>query len=393
MPRLDRRLTKDEVAKLSRTVGSHPVGESLYLLVRGAGKAYWVFRFFDPVRKRYSSQSFGLYSEVSLSEARRRREDANVARRNGGATETAEAPRNRPQAVAGKSFKEARDAYLDHNYRSGMWTAKSYERICTLLGYAAALDNIPCNQITTAQVADVLRPHWSGPANKGAKMRGHIEGVLTGNTGTDPNPATWDLLKHADHKLALKAPETQSHPSMPANEIPQFVRRLDMARVADRCVLFTILTGVRRKEAKGALWSEFDLPNKRWLVPGSRMKSRRDHFVPLSDAAIRCLGKPGAPDDFVFKGIRGNDALNLKKKFGVPYDLHGFRASLETWAEEQGYRTNVIKAVGAHGKEDDNGRALGKHDTAYMRATFYDDRRKLHDAWANHVTGITGSDA
>lgn len=386
MPRLSRPLIKDEVAKLSRTVGSHAVGGSLYLLVRGPGKAYWVHRYYDAERRRYSSQGFGSYPETTLAQARKARENAVVARRNG----ATEAPRNRPQAVGGKTFKEAATAYLDHN--SSLWTAASFARNKALLRFAASLNDVPCNQITTGMIADVLRPIWSGPTNnRGSKLRSVIERVLTGKT--DPNPATWTLLSLPDYKLALKSPETKSLEAMPAAEVPEFVRRLDMGNVKHRATLFVLLTGVRRDEAKDARWSEFDLPHKRWLVPAARMKTRKDHFVPLSDAAIQCLGKPGAPTDFVFVGIRGNDALNLKERFGVPYTLHGFRTSLASWAEEAGYRTNVVQAVLAHRKKSDDGKALGNQDTAYMRATFFDERRALHDAWANHVTGTTGSGA
>jgi hypothetical protein len=42
MPRLSRPLNRDEVADLYRKgePGSYPVGDSLFLLIRGPGKAY-----------------------------------------------------------------------------------------------------------------------------------------------------------------------------------------------------------------------------------------------------------------------------------------------------------------------------------------------------------------
>jgi hypothetical protein len=46
------------------------------------------------------------------------------------------------------------------------------------------------------------------------------------------------------------------------------------------------------------------------------MKERRDHFVPLSNAAIAVLGTHGKPEDFVF-ARRGHDALSLQKLFGL----------------------------------------------------------------------------
>jgi integrase len=179
---------------------------------------------------------------------------------------------------------------------------------------------------------------------------------------------------------------------MPASEIPVFVKRLDMVRTADRAILFVILTGVRKSEATGATWKEFDLPNKRWLIPAARMqKNKKDHFVPLTDAAIACLGEPGEPNAFVFpskSGTKlGSDATRFVYRFGLPFDLHGFRTSLGSWAEENGFRTNVIQLALAHRKKSDDGRALGSQDTAYMRATLFDERRALHEAWAAFVIG------
>ena len=386
--RLPTPLNKDRVDQLYRQAkpGSHPVGGSLYLLIRGPGRAYWVHRF----RRRdntYSSQGFGPYPKVTLTQARKKLEAANVKRRNGG-----EATDNRPEGATGKLFSVARDEYLDHN--ASLWGARTRDRSRYLLEtYAKPLDGVPVASITTQQVADVLRPIWTGPDNnRGGKLRGLIEGVINGYT--DPNPATWGALKVPAYKLELKRAETTGHPDMPAAEVPAFVKRLDMKNVADRAILFVVLTGVRKSEATGATWKEFDLANKRWLIPAARMqKNKKDHFVPLTDAAIACLREPGEPNAFVFpskSGTKlGNDATRLSHRFGLKYDLHGFRSTFASWAEENGYRTNVIQLALAHRKKSDDGKALGNQDTAYMRNTLFDERRNLHDAWAAFVKSGT----
>jgi integrase len=265
--------------------------------------------------------------------------------------------------LASPSRKWRRTYLNDH---ADEWGVSHRARNRALLGYASSLANTPVTRITTQQIADVLRPIWSGPTNRGGKLRSLIERILTGKV--ERNPATWDLLSLPEYKLALKAPETKSHAAMPAADVPAFVKRLDITKVADRAILFTILTGIRRNEATGATWREFDLAAKRWLVPAARMKTKKDHFVPLSDAAIACLGERGADDALVFSGAQGHDALRLGKRFGLKYDLHGFRSTLASWAEEQGYRTNVIQMALAHRKKSDDGRALGSQDTPYMRA-------------------------
>lgn len=387
------RLTPSRVAELMRSGAPCKVadGNSLYLVVQGPGRGYWVHQYRDGSRlskngkPAFCSHGLGSAAEVSPAQARRKREEFAVGRRNGSDT-----PGIRPQAAKGESFAEVAEAFLNHN--SSLWGARQLARNRTLLRlYCGPLNQVPINRITTAQIADLLKandkdgmPIWTGPgANRGGKLRGLIENIINGHA--NPNPATWQALKIPKYQLQLKRVEGEGHAAMPAADVPAFIKRLDMKKVEDRAILFVILTGVRRSEALGATWKEFNLAGKAWLIPAVRMKNKKDHIVALTDAVIACLGEPGEPDAFVFGSRRGtmlgHNAL-LLSRFGLDYDLHGFRSTLASWAEESGYRTNVIQMALAHRKKTDNGRALGSQDSAYMRATLFDERRILHDAWS-----------
>jgi integrase len=59
--------------------------------------------------------------------------------------------------------------------------------------------------------------------------------------------------------------------------------------VAARALEFTILTAARTGEVVGARWSEIDLETRTWVIPAARMKSRREHRVPLSPRAVELL--------------------------------------------------------------------------------------------------------
>jgi integrase len=63
----------------------------------------------------------------------------------------------------------------------------------------------------------------------------------------------------------------------------------EVAGIASRALEFTILTAARTNEVIQAEWSELDLDMKTWVVPAERMKSKRVHRVPLSDAAVSAL--------------------------------------------------------------------------------------------------------
>jgi len=59
--------------------------------------------------------------------------------------------------------------------------------------------------------------------------------------------------------------------------------------IAEKALQFLILTAARTGEVLGARWSEINLAEKIWTVPAYRMKSGREHRVPLSTAALVIL--------------------------------------------------------------------------------------------------------
>ncbi|MFM9890718.1 MAG: tyrosine-type recombinase/integrase [Rickettsiales bacterium] len=62
---------------------------------------------------------------------------------------------------------------------------------------------------------------------------------------------------------------------------------------------------MRPAELCGARWSEIDLERKEWRIPGTRMKMRTPHIVPLSSQAVRILetlSKLNNRHEFVFPG-------------------------------------------------------------------------------------------
>ncbi len=219
--------------------------------------------------------------------------------------------------------------------------------------------------------------------------------------GVHPNPAQWEGGQLRE-LLSRKTADVKHHEAMPWQQVPAFVANLGDS-VEDRAGKLAILTSVRRKEALGALWAEFDLANWVWTIPGERMKKPGGkvpppHSVPLTDPMVACLGQPGAPDAFVFAssrtgGILGNKACDKEWHGLAPFTLHGFRTSFSTWAEEQDdgrkYPQPVIEAALAHAKGRDKNHDKGNATTqAYLRSDLFDARRKLMEAWNEFATGI-----
>ena len=285
----------------------------------------------------------------------------------------------------GDKFAVAADAYLSNH--ADEWGERHRAGLMALVRmHAGALADIPVNRITTEQVANTLRPIWNGPGNnRGNRLRRLIESILTAKQ-VEPNPATWARLREL---LSKKIAEVKPRAAMAARTFRPLWRRL--ARASKSGVLkFVILTGVRRKEALGATWREFDLDNRAWIVPASRMKMKRDHAVPLTDAMIACLGPRGDDDTFVFPssrtgGILGHEALSMRsmaRRFtaSARRSRHGRRSRMTAGPIHCG----VIKAVLAHGKGD-------AVTAAYLRSDLFKARRKLMDAWSAFAMGNQSS--
>jgi integrase len=155
-----------------------------------------------------------------------------------------------------------------------------------------------------------------------------------------------------------------------------------------------VLTAARTSEVIKATWSEFDLEGRTWTVPASRMKSQREHRVPLAPRALEILKaarKISDGSDYVFPGLRAGQPLSnmvfiatLKRMKRTDVTPHGFRSSFRDWSEERtNHPRSVTEAALAHVVRD-------KTEAAYRRTDLFERRRKLMAAWAAFCTETAG---
>ena len=156
---------------------------------------------------------------------------------------------------------------------------------------------------------------------------------------------------------------------------------------------FLVLTVARSAEVRLATWGEVDRDAAVWAIPGTRMKTRREHRVPLCGRAVEILDEAGrlrgngsapAPADLVFPSPRAKALSDmtlsmLVKEQGIAAVPHGFRSSFRDWASE---RTNhpreVVEAALAH--------VVGNQtEAAYARSDLFERRRRLMDDWAAYL--------
>ena len=149
---------------------------------------------------------------------------------------------------------------------------------------------------------------------------------------------------------------------------------------------FLVLTAGRSGEVRGAAWAEMDLAGRVWTVPAARMKSNREHRVPLCRPALEVLdaarGLGRGPLVFPTarrKPLKDMALSNALRDVEVPAVPHGFRSSFRDWAaEETDHPREVVEAALAHAVRN-------PVEAAYARSDLFDRRRRLMDDWGAYL--------
>jgi len=192
---------------------------------------------------------------------------------------------------------------------------------------------------------------------------------------------------------ALKSTRKKNYARVDVKEVPELLRRIEAydGSVYTRLALrLMALTFVRTSELIGARWEEFDLEAAEWRIPPERMKMKTPHIVPLSRQALAVLAdldKLRAGRSLLFPGERDHDKpmsnntiLFALYRMGYHSRMtgHGFRGIASTILHEQGHRHDLIELQLAHQERDDV-------SAAYNHATYLPQRRKMMQAWADHL--------
>jgi integrase len=274
--------------------------------------------------------------------------------------------------------------------------------------------HLPVAEIDTGLVVKCLSPIWESKTETASRVRGRIESVLgwatTSGYRTGENPARWK--GHLENLLATisKSSRTKNHPSLPWQSVGAFMAAMRAREgVAARAVEFAILTACRSGEVRGARWAEFDMAAKLWTIPAERMKAKREHQVPLSDAAITLLNSMLKSSDVeagvdvdtkvVFAGTKGQPLSDMSLTAvirrmngdekpvwvdanGDSITVHGFRSTFRMWAAET---TNHPREVAEHALAHQLPDAV---ERAYQRGSQFAKRAALMAEWAVYCATV-----
>jgi integrase len=384
MARKINRLNARRVATI-KDCGRHADGGGLYLSISPNGGRRWVFLF----RWHGKPTEIGLGSARDVPLARARELAATARAKLAEGISPKEAFRHSSEDA---TFGECADRVIEA-MRPGWRNAKhAAQWVMTLRDYAAPLRRVPVDQVATDDVLAVLKPLWNARPATASRLRQRIERVLDaakaqGLRGGE-NPARW--RGHLEQLLSKRQQLSRKHhAAMSYADVPAFMaasRQLD--GTAARALEFLVLVAARSGEVLAARYGEFDLNGAIWTIPASRMKSGREHRVPLSERALEIVKAmhDNRSGDFVFAGSRPGrpmaaNALEraLLRMKVANATVHGFRSSFRDWCGDcTPFPREVVEAALAHAVGDQT-------EAAYRRGTAIEKRRKLMDAWAAFI--------
>ncbi len=367
--------------------------KGLQLWIYADGRKYWRLRYW--VAGKEKSLSLGVYPEVSLKQARNRR-DAERQRLAAGLDPSAErrADKLKAKLAAENSFEAVAREWFGKQVHT--WVAHHAADVLRRLEHNIfpAIGARPIAQIEAPELLAAVRKI----EERGAYDLAHRVLQVCGQVfryGIATGRCTRDLA--ADLRGALTPHVKKNQAAVRPEELPELLRAIaTYDKLGERQTLLAlqlmVLTFVRTGELIGALWSEIDLEAGLWIIPGERMKARTEHVVPLSRQAVAILEELkalGGGSRFVFPGrnrdkpISNNTMLFALYRLGYKGKMtgHGFRAVASTLLNEQGWRSDVIERQLAHCERNE---VRG----AYNRADYLPERARMMQAWADHVDAL-----
>jgi len=362
----------------------------LFLLVNPAGGRWWRFKYHFAGKER--GLSLGTYPDISLKDARGRRDEARSLVAKGidpslhRQTER-EARTNTFKLIAQEWLASQESRLAPITLEKARWMLETF--------VYPRLGSRPIAEITAQELLRTLREIEKRgileTAHRTKQRCGQIfrYAIVTGRAERD---ITLDL------RGALAPVKTQNRAAViEPQKIGALLRAIDGYdgySVTAIALKLSALLFVRPGELRGAEWSEIDLDAGEWRIPRTRMKMGERHIVPLATQAVelfRRLKETARKSRYAFPSLRTAErpisnntvtaALRRLGYTGEEMTAHGFRAMASTCLNELGWHPDLIELQLAHAERN-------KVRAAYNRSERLAERRKMMQAWADHLVRL-----
>lgn len=378
----------DKPVKLSDEKG-------LFLLLTPSGGKWWRIKY--RIAGREKLLSLGTYPEITLKDARERRDEIRKQLANGIDPSEHRKAKREASAERGENSLEV-IARKWWQQQSSVWNHSHAHRILRRLerDIFPWLGQRPVADITPPELLSVIRRIETRgaieTAHRALQNCGQIYRYAVA-TGRSERDITADLKgalppAQATHFAAVTEPA----------KVAEFLRMIDtyQGTFTVQCALkLAPLVFVRPGELRQAEWKDIDLEAAEWRYLVTKTKTQ--HIVPLATQALVILselypltgqGRYVFPSARVRNGSRPMSDVALLaalRRMGIDKEeasIHGFRALARTILDEVlGFRPDFIEHQLAHAVRDPNGRA-------YNRTAHLNERRKMMQTWADYLDSL-----
>lgn len=366
-------------------------GGGLFLLVTTAGQKWWRLKYRFAGKEKMLA--LGVYPEVGLAAARRKRDDAREVLASGSDPGEKKKEAKRLRILSAATSFEAVSREWFAGQKDG-WTKTYAEKVIASLEVDVfpTLGGRSIAEIEAHHLVQLIRTIEARGVRETAKRilqrcRSVFQyGIMTGRCTRNP-------ASEIDSAVVLKkGPAVQHMARVKAIELPQLMRDIgayDGEPVTRLALELMALTFVRTGELIRATWDEIDVSLAEWRIPAERMKMHTPHIVPLSRQALAIVEQLrtfNGARDFVFyspqsrKHISNNTMLYALYRMGYKSRMtgHGFRGLAATALREMGYSRDVVDRQLAHAERN-------QVTAAYVHAEYLLERRQMMQHWSDYI--------
>ena len=383
----------------SKTGKKYADGQSMYLYVTDVGK-YWRMSYrFEGKQK---TLALGVYPVVSLAKARARRDKAREQLADEIDPSTAKREEKQAKAdAAAHSFELVAREWLGKT--AATRRPNTQNKITSWLekDVIPFIGKMPISAIGPRDVLAALKKMEARGALESAQRVKQVTGQVF-RYAVAIGAAERDITQDLKGSLAKATPSHFAAITEPKKlgELLRSIHDYNGHPYTVAALKLSPLVFVRPGELRTMEWREINFDASEWRIPGSKMKMKTDHIVPLSTQSLALLKEmqPATGHGiYVFPSLRTgersmsentvNAALRGMGYAKEVHSAHGFRATARTIMDEVlEERVDLIEHQLAHAVKDVNGRAYNR--TAHLPA-----RREMMQRWADYLdklrTGAT----
>jgi integrase len=365
-------------------------GEGLFLQIEPTGGKLWRLRYFFGGKEKMLA--LGSYPETTLAEAREKRLEAKKLIANGINPVVKKQEDKRLAAFNSENtFQVLAEEW--HEANKSKWVPSHAIRLMQRmqLNLFPDLGHRPIKEIKPPELLMVIRKiekrNATHQSHRSVQLCNAVfrYAIVTGRA--EYNPA-------ADLRGALKAHSTKHFPTLKAQELPDFIEKLDAVKTSYQnklAIRLLMLTFVRQGEMRQAKWEDIHFEANEWRLPAHTTKMKDEHIVPLTPQTIAVLKELHrltwcSPYLFPSQNRQKNPIISentinmVLHKMGYKKKMvgHGFRALASTTLNEMGISPDIIERQLAHIERN-------KVRAAYNRAEYLPQRREMMQIWADFI--------